>query len=68
MRFATWNVRNLFRPAAFRKAIEELAKYKIELCALQKIKWPGKGILHKKNGTLFYGQYKQKESVWYVRE
>ncbi|XP_024893868.1 uncharacterized protein LOC112468758 [Temnothorax curvispinosus] len=54
MRFATWHVRSLFRQAAFREVVEELTKYRIELCALQEIRWPGKEILYKKDSTLFY--------------
>lgn len=54
MIFATWNVRSLYRLAALQEIMDELTRYKVHLCALQEIRWPGKGMLNRKNGTLFY--------------
>jgi len=52
MYFATWNVSSLYRAAALRECIDELAKCKVDICAIQKIRWPNGGILKKKDGTL----------------
>lgn len=54
MKFATWNVRSLYRLVALQETMDELTRYRVDLCALQEIRWPNKGILNKKNGALFY--------------
>lgn len=54
MKFATWNIRGLYRLATLQETMDELTRYRVDLCALQEIRWPNKGILNKKNGTLFY--------------
>lgn len=54
MNFAIWNVKSLYRSAAIEEAMEELARYKINTCAVQKIRWPNNGILRRRNETLFY--------------
>lgn len=54
MIFAIWNVRSLFRAAAIEEVMEELIKYRIDLCAIQEIRWPKSGILSKKQGILYY--------------
>jgi len=35
MRFGTWNVRSLFRAGSLKTAASELAKYKLDLVAVQ---------------------------------
>jgi exonuclease III len=36
---ATWNVRSFFRPGASRTLENELKRYRVEIAALQEIRW-----------------------------
>lgn len=55
MKFATWNVRSLWRAAAFGEVLDELTKYKIDLCTIQEIRLSNGGILSKNlDNTLYY--------------
>ena len=45
MRIATQNVCTLHRAGA----VKEMDKYKVDMCALQEIRWPGKVTITKKN-------------------
>ncbi|XP_050449696.1 uncharacterized protein LOC126850596 [Cataglyphis hispanica] len=48
MKFATWNVRNQYRLAALQETMDELIRYGVDLCALQKlakkIRWLSEGM------------------------
>ena len=39
--------------------IKEMGKYKIEICALQKIRLPGKGTMITNNYLILYSGYKR---------
>jgi exonuclease III len=39
MRFGTWNVRSLYRAGSLLTAAKELSKYKLDLVAVQEVKW-----------------------------
>jgi len=39
MRFGTWNVRNQYRAGSLTAAARELAKYKLDLVAVQEVRW-----------------------------
>jgi hypothetical protein len=54
MRLATLNVRMLYRAGAMNEMVKEMERYKIEVCALQEIRWPGKGRVVKKNYMILY--------------
>jgi exonuclease III len=54
MRIATWNVRTLYRAGAMREMVKEMDKYKIDICALQEIRWPGTGTVINKNYVILY--------------
>ena len=38
--------------------VKEMEKYKIYICALHKIRWPGKGTVIKQNYTILYSEHK----------
>jgi len=38
--------------------VKEMDKYKVDICALQEIRWPGKGTAIKKNYVILYSGYK----------
>jgi exonuclease III len=48
MRIATWNVCTLYRAGAMNELVKEMDKYKVDMCALQEIRWPWKGTVIKK--------------------
>ena len=43
VRRANWNVHLLNGAGAMNELVKEIGKYKIDICAAQEIKWPGKG-------------------------
>jgi hypothetical protein len=43
MRFGNWNVRSLCRVGAIKSVVGELEKYKLDLVALQEVRWEGEG-------------------------
>jgi len=48
MRIATWNVCTLYRAGVTNELVKEMDKYKVDICALQEIRWPWKGTVIKK--------------------
>lgn len=70
MRIVTWNVCLLYRAGAMNELVKEMEKYKIDLCAVQEIRWPGKGMAIKRNTWFYIGHKndKHKFGTWfYVR-
>ncbi|KAJ9589104.1 hypothetical protein L9F63_017608 [Diploptera punctata] len=59
MRVGTWNVLSLHRPGALKVLLEQLDLYKLDLLALQEVRWIGNGILEKKSHTIFYSCHKK---------
>jgi exonuclease III len=41
MRFGTWNVRSLYRAGSLKTVLRELARYKLDLVAVQEVRWEG---------------------------
>jgi len=58
MRIESWNVCTLYRAGAVNELVKEMDKYKIDIWALQEIRWPGKGTAIKKNYVILYSGYK----------
>jgi exonuclease III len=48
MKIATWNVCTLYRAGAMNELVKEMDKYKVDICALQEIRWPWKGTVKKR--------------------
>jgi hypothetical protein len=48
MRIATWNVHILYEAGAMNELEKEMDKYKIDIRALQEIRWPEKGNVIKR--------------------
>jgi len=53
-RIGTWNVRTLQRPHAFEDLLATAEEYRMELIALQEIRWSGTGIHQTPKYSLFY--------------
>jgi hypothetical protein len=41
-----------------KELVKEMEKYNVDICVLQEIRWPGKGIVIKKNSTILYSGHK----------
>jgi exonuclease III len=55
MRFGTWNVRTLYRAESLRTVTTELAKYNLDLVAVQEVRWVKGGSQPADDYTFFYG-------------
>lgn len=68
MRIGTWNTRTLYRPRALKVLLETLDKYKMNITALQEIRWKGSGIMEKQEHTIFYSCHERNhvEGVGFV--
>lgn len=44
-KFGTWNVRTLLRSGALRAMAQELERYKMDVAAIQEVRWMGENIL-----------------------
>ena len=58
MRIETWNVYTLYRAGAVNELVKEMDKYKIDIWALQEIRWPGKGTVARNNYMILYSAHK----------
>jgi len=52
----TWNIRTLNKPGALKYVLEVQNKYKLDVLALQEIRWTDNGNIKKENITLFYSE------------
>jgi hypothetical protein len=48
----------LYRAGAVNEWVKEMDKYKIDVCAVQEIRWPGKGTVITKNYMILYSAHK----------
>ena len=54
MRFGTWNVRTVLQAGNMNMIAEEVERYKMNVVALQEIRWKVKGSIRKVKFTLHY--------------
>ncbi|XP_060881722.1 craniofacial development protein 2-like [Metopolophium dirhodum] len=50
----TWNVRTLYKPGNLTTAILELERYRLDIIAIQEVRWTGEGSLKIGNWTVFH--------------
>jgi len=50
----TWNVRTLYKPGNLTTAILELERYRLDIIAIQEVRWTGEGSLKTGNWTVFH--------------
>jgi len=50
----TWNVRTLLQVGKMNEMAVELSRYKLDIIALQEIRWKDAGAIIKKDFTLYY--------------
>ncbi|XP_042911563.1 uncharacterized protein [Parasteatoda tepidariorum] len=54
MKFGTWNILSLYRTEALQMLLQQLDECKIDLTAIQEIRWAGKEVINKRNHTVFF--------------
>jgi hypothetical protein len=62
-RSKTWNVRNIYTEGSLRTVAEEVPKYKLDLVAVQEVRWDGSGTDPGDQYTFFYGQWNQNHEL-----
>ena len=50
----TWNIRTLLHPDKMQELAEQLSTTKLEVLALQEIRWSETGLIKKQNYSLYY--------------
>ena len=56
MRFGTWNVRSLYRASSLTTAARKLARYKLDLVAVQEVRWDNGGTVRAGDYHFSYGK------------
>ena len=56
MTVGKWNVRSLHRVGSLTAAATELARYKLDLLAVQKVRWDNGGTVRAGDYNFFYGK------------
>jgi hypothetical protein len=56
MRFATWNVRSLYRAGSLKRVSRDLARYKLGSVTVQEARWEGGDTEPAGEYTFFYGK------------
>ena len=66
---ATWNVLSLYRAGLGRNVVEEMKKYKVDIAALQEVRWPGTGEcnINGFKGTVRFGGVSSKAQPEFFR-
>jgi exonuclease III len=55
MRFGKWNIRSLYKEGLLKTEASKLAKYKLDLVAVQEVTWNKDGSQQADNYTFYYG-------------
>ena len=63
-RTATWNISTMYIPGRLQEIAEEVLKYKLDIVAVQEIRWQGTGKIDKPNYTFYYGGTKEKRGQY----
>jgi hypothetical protein len=56
LRFGTWNARSLYRSGSLATVIREVARYKLYLVGVQKVRWDKGGPVRAGDYIFFYGK------------
>jgi hypothetical protein len=56
MRFGTRNVRSLYKSGSLKAAARELARYKLDLVGVQKVRWEKGGMVRAEDCNFFCGK------------
>jgi hypothetical protein len=64
MEFGAWNVRSLYRAGSLKTAASELAKYKLNLMAVQEFRWDKASSELADNYKFFHGNGNTSHHLW----
>lgn len=54
LRIGSWNITSLHRAGALRTVVDQLNKYRVDIAAVQEVRWPGNGSCDVRGSTLYY--------------
>ena len=57
---ATWNVQTMLKPGRMKEIMEEIGKARVDVVAVQEIRWQGQGRIDKKRFLSFLQWTKRK--------
>jgi exonuclease III len=60
---ATWNIQTMLKPGKMKERMEEIDKAKIDVVAVQEIRWQGQGRIDKKDFSFFYSGPKERTGL-----
>ena len=61
---ATWNVQTMLKPGRMKEIMEEISKARVDVVAVQKIRWQGWGRIDKNDFSLFYSGPKERTGCY----
>lgn len=61
LRFGTWNIRTLLQAGTMNSIVDEIIRYRMDMVALQEIRWKGKGDTKKKEFTMYFSGDENKQ-------
>ena len=62
---ATWNVQTMLKPGKMKEIMEELGKARVDVVAVQEIRWQGQGKIDKKRFfPLLQWPQRENGSIW----
>jgi len=61
---ATWNVQTMLKPGRMEERMEEISTAKVDVVALQEIRWQGQGRIDKKDFSLVYNGPKKRTGCY----
>jgi len=68
MRFGMCNVRSLYKTGSLTAAARELARYKLHLAGVQKVRWDKWGTVRARDYIFFYGKGNWEQNFVYTTE
>lgn len=63
LRFGFWNVRTLYQSKKLQVLIEQMDSYRVDLLAIQEMRWTGSGMMDTRGHTVCYSCHDTKHSL-----
>jgi hypothetical protein len=54
LRIGLWKVLSLYKAGALKMLLEQLDSYKLDITAIQELRWLGKGVMEQSDDVVFY--------------
>jgi endonuclease/exonuclease/phosphatase family metal-dependent hydrolase len=64
VKIATWNVKTMLQAGKMNEIADEMMKYKLEIIALQEVRWQGRGRIDKKEFSMLYSGTEQRSGLY----